>query len=115
MTVEDVIKRNNVTRENFCEKFYLFDLCLPAAVNHIFIETRYKGYLERERRAADEIKRVESMPVSPDTDFMKIEGLRNEAKEKLAAIRPLTVGQASRISGVTPADINVLIIRLKGK
>ena len=115
MTVEDVIKRNNVTRENFCEKFDLFDLCLPAAVNHIFIETRYKGYLERERRAADEIKRVESMPVSPDTDFMKIEGLRNEAKEKLAAIRPLTVGQASRISGVTPADINVLIIRLKGK
>ena len=113
MTAEEVIKRNFVTRENFCERFGLFDGLMPAAVNHVFIETRYRGYLERERRAADEIKRVESMPISPDTDFTKIDGLRNEAKEKLAAVRPLTVGQASRISGVTPADVNVLIIRLK--
>ncbi len=113
MTAEEVIKRNFVTRENFCERFGLFDGLMPAAVNHVFIETRYRGYLERERRAADEIKRVESMPISPDTDFTKIDGLRNEAKEKLAAMRPLTVGQASRISGVTPADVNVLIIRLK--
>ncbi len=113
MTAEETVKRNFVTRENFCEKFDTFAGLRPDAVNHVFIETKYRGYLERERRAAEEIKRVESMPLSPDTDFTKIEGLRNEAKEKLAAVRPLTVGQASRISGVTPADINVLIIRLK--
>ena len=113
MTVEDVIKRGGVTKESFCAHFDVFGGISADAVNHVFIETKYRGYLERERRAAAEIKRMEDMLIPKDTDFNKMDGLRNEAKEKLAAIRPLTVGQASRISGVTPADINVLIIRLR--
>jgi tRNA uridine 5-carboxymethylaminomethyl modification enzyme len=112
MNVRGVLRRGNVNRENFCARFDTFKGVMPEAVAHIFIETKYEGYLERERRAADEAKRVEDMRIPAGTDYNALGGLRNEAKEKLAAIRPLTVGQASRISGVTPADVNILIIRL---
>ncbi|MDR2202544.1 MAG: tRNA uridine-5-carboxymethylaminomethyl(34) synthesis enzyme MnmG [Clostridiales bacterium] len=112
MTVREVLRRNLVTRQNFCAAFDIFKGVAPDALSHIFTEVKYGGYLERERRAAAEAKRLEDMAIPPNADYSALGGLSNEAKEKLAKIRPLTVGQASRIPGVTPADINVLIIRL---
>ncbi len=115
LTVRDIIKRGNVTQENFAQFLGVFKGLTADAVAEIFVEVKYEGYLGREKRAVEELKRVENMPIPFDFDFLNAQGLRNEAKEKLAAVRPLTVGQAGRISGVTPADVNVLIIRLKSR
>ncbi len=115
MTLKDVIKRNGVTHTSFIEHFDLLNEFSISAIFDVFIEVKYEGYLARERKMAKELERLEHMEIPEDIDFINFEGLRNEAREKLASIRPLTIGQASRISGVTPSDINVLIIRLSKK
>jgi tRNA uridine 5-carboxymethylaminomethyl modification enzyme len=115
VTVEDVLKRNAVTFQNFTERFDVFKDLSRAAAYDIFIEVKYRGYIARERAAAATSRRVGDTPIPEGTDFFAITGLRLEAREKLAAAKPLTVGQASRIPGVTPADVNVLLLRLQSK
>jgi len=84
-----------------------------SVIEQLFVEVKYEGYLARAEKARAEQKRLESAALSPDTDYNLIRGLRLEAAEKLNKIKPLSIGQAGRISGVTPADINVLIVNLK--
>ena len=74
---------------------------------------KYEGYIKRQQAQIDEMRRLECRALAEDLDYSKIYGLRLEAKEKLKKIRPLNVGQASRISGVSPADISVLLIWLE--
>lgn len=76
-------------------------------------EVRYSGYLEKENREIEKAQRLERKLLPDDIDYSKIDGLRLEAKEKLAQIRPLSLGQAARISGVNPADVAVLMVYLK--
>ncbi|MBQ7377801.1 MAG: tRNA uridine-5-carboxymethylaminomethyl(34) synthesis enzyme MnmG [Clostridia bacterium] len=86
---------------------------LPAAVvTTVGINVKYEGYLRRQRAEVARMARLEEKPLSPDLEYKAIRGLRIEAAQKLAAIRPLSLGQASRISGVNPADISVLLIHL---
>lgn len=73
-------------------------------------EIKYEGYIEKQKAKVREMQRLESRLIPADIDYDKIKGLRLEAAEKLKAIRPVNIGQASRISGVSPADISVLII-----
>ncbi len=75
-------------------------------------EIKYEGYLKRAEAEAERARRMESKPLPPDIDYAAIEGLRLEAREKLNRIRPLNLGQAERISGVSPADIAVLMVYL---
>ena len=77
-------------------------------------ELRYKGYLEKERRIAERIKKEESLKIPENIDFYSIEGLSNELKEKLTKYRPKTIGEARRISGMTPAALSLLIARIRG-
>ena len=84
-----------------------------AEAEELFTDVRYEGYLARQEKAREESLRLENMSIPADTDYADMHGLRLEAAEKLAKVSPMTVGQASRIPGVTPADINVLIIKLK--
>ena len=79
------------------------------------IEIKYEGYIKKQLMQASELKRLEKRRLSPDIDYKEIVGLRLEAAEKLNKIKPLSLGQASGISGVNPADIAVLIIRLGGQ
>ena len=76
------------------------------------VEIKYEGYIRRELEEVERQGRLESKALSPDLDYRLVTGLRLEAAEKLSAIRPLSIGQASRISGVNPADISVLLIWL---
>ena len=76
-------------------------------------EIRYAGYLEKENKEIEKAARLEEKRLPPDIDYFSIEGLRLEARQKLDAVRPLNLGQAGRISGVTPADIAVLMVWLK--
>ena len=86
---------------------------LPAEVTEqVEISVKYEGYIRRQMQEVEEFARMESRLLPPGLDYQAIEGLRLEAREKLSAVRPLNIGQASRISGVSPADIAALIIYL---
>ena len=87
---------------------------LPAAVtDEVEIQIKYAGYLARQEKQVEEFKKEESRRLPGDIDYRSIVGLRLEAQEKLSAIRPMSIGQAGRISGVSPADIAVLLIWLE--
>ena len=87
---------------------------LPREVaEQVEITVKYQGYIDRQDRQVEELRRLEGHPLPPDTDYASIQGLRLEARQKLAAIRPLNLGQASRISGVSPADLTALMIHLE--
>ena len=87
---------------------------LPQAVTEeVEIQVKYAGYLLRQERQVEEFKKEESRLLPPDMDYGSIKGLRLEAQQKLDAILPLSIGQAGRISGVSPADIAVLLIYLE--
>ena len=87
---------------------------LPRDVREeVEIQIKYEGYLERQRRQALEAARLEDRLLPQDTDYSALRGLRIEAQQKLNRIKPRTVGQAARISGVSPADISVLLIWLE--
>lgn len=89
---------------------------LPADVREeVEIKVKYDGYLKRQLRQAEQFIKLESRPLPDDIDYGAIRGLRIEARQKLDKIRPRSLGQASRISGVSPADISVLIIYLEAQ
>jgi tRNA uridine 5-carboxymethylaminomethyl modification enzyme len=74
------------------------------------IALKYKGYIERERQLADKIMRLENLSIPENFDFDKVESLSIECRQKLKKYAPRTIAQASRISGVSPSDISVLLV-----
>ena len=74
---------------------------------------KYETYLEKERELAERISRLDEMYLRPDFDYHKITALSAEAREKLSRIKPRSIGQAGRISGINPADISILLVHLK--
>lgn len=108
----ELLKRPQLTYENLAP----FDKNRPDLPYEIFeqveIEIKYEGYIKRQQVQIDEMRRLEKKLIPADMDYREISGLRLEAAEKLAKIRPASIGQASRISGVSPADISVLLIHL---
>ncbi len=112
-TFGELCRRPVVTATDMAE-FVNFEgdrQALEAAV----IEIKYEGYLKKEFAAVKEARRLEEKLISADFDYSSVKALRVEARQKLSAIKPLNLGQASRISGVSPADIAVLIVALKNK
>lgn len=77
------------------------------------IQARYQGYIERQSRDIERQRRQQSMPLPAGMDYSRVQGLSNEVREKLARVRPASIGQASRIAGVTPAAVSLLLIHLK--
>ena len=87
---------------------------LPEPVREeVLYRVSYQGYLEREERQIAKLNEVEKIKIPQDFDFGSVRGLRNECLQKLKTLRPVSLGQASRISGVTPADLNVLMVTLE--
>ena len=74
------------------------------------ISIKYKGYIQREQQMADKIMRLENLSIPEDFDFDKVESLSIECRQKLKKYSPRTIAQASRISGISPADISVLLV-----
>jgi len=83
------------------------------ARDQVEIQVKYEGYLMRQLEQIERFKRLENLKIPEDMDFQSIIGLSTEVKEKLSKMRPISIGQASRISGITPAAISVLIVNLK--
>jgi len=89
---------------------------LPSAIaEQVEITVKYSGYIKRENKEIQRINRMEKKRIPPTIDYWSIPGLSHEVREKLSRVKPLTMAQASRISGVTPASISMLAIYLKGK
>ncbi len=87
---------------------------LPAGVaEQVGIEAKYAGYIDKQRVEVERFRRLEDWRIPPDLRYETLTGLRTEAREKLAYVRPATVGQAARLAGVNPADVSVLLIHLK--
>ena len=84
-------------------------------VEQININLKYEGYIKRQQQQVEHFKKLEKRQIPTDIDYDDIGNLRKEARQKLKDIRPASVGQASRISGVSPADISVLLIYLSSR
>ena len=113
LTVHDLIKRNNIDAFKLNQEFNVFKGVENSIINTINIEVKYEGYLKQQEDDIKKLEREESLEIPENIDYLNIKGLRLEARQKLDKIRPKTISQASRISGVSPADISVLIIYLK--
>lgn len=113
----DILMRNNVTFVSLMEvlpklkKFIETNKINAEAIEEAEIQIKYKGYIEREKFIAEKLHRLENIRIPDDFDFFSLQALTIEARQKLTRIRPQTIGQASRIPGVSPADVNVLLVR----
>ena len=113
----DILMRNNVTFESLqrvlpkLKKFIADNEMNAEMIEEAEIQIKYKGYIEREKFIAEKLRRLENISIPNDFDFHSINSLTIEARQKLSRIRPTTIGQASRIPGVSPADVNVLLIK----
>ncbi len=115
VTLEDLIKRPELSYEKTKD----IDPDRPdlpeAVIEQVNIDIKYKGYIEREKKQVEQFKRLEKKTIPDDIDYDEIGSLRIEARQKLKKFRPGSIGQASRIQGVSPADIQVLLVYLKSK
>ena len=113
----DILMRNNVTFESLqrvlpkLKKFIADNEMSAEMIEEAEIQIKYKGYIEREKFIAEKLRRLENITIPSDFDFHSMNSLTIEARQKLSRIRPTTIGQASRIPGVSPADVNVLLIK----
>ena len=111
----ELLRRPEVTYDSIAA----IDPERPALSRHqktsMAVEIKYGGYIQKQLAQIEKFKRLEGKKLGGDIDYSKIDGLRIEAQQKLNALKPVSVGQASRISGVSPADINVLLIHLEKK
>ena len=113
ISLMELLKRPQVSYEGLAA----VDKSRPALpqhiVDHLEVQIIYEGYIRKQLQQIEKFKRLEDKKLSENIDYSGIEGLRIEAKEKLDRFKPVSIGQASRISGVSPADINVLLIYLE--
>ncbi|HIC96968.1 MAG TPA: tRNA uridine-5-carboxymethylaminomethyl(34) synthesis enzyme MnmG, partial [Aquificaceae bacterium] len=84
----------------------------PYVKEEVEIQLKYEPYIEKERKLNEKLRKLESIRIPDDIDYDKVHGLTKEAREKLKKLRPLTVGQAARIDGITPASVTALLIHL---
>ncbi|MDO4869637.1 MAG: tRNA uridine-5-carboxymethylaminomethyl(34) synthesis enzyme MnmG [Bacillota bacterium] len=109
----ELLKRPEITYDDTAE----IDDERPAMTKQqqtmMEVQIKYEGYIIKQKQQIEKFKRLENKRLDPEMEYEKIDGLRIEARQKLSKFKPLSVGQASRISGVSPADINVLLIYLE--
>ena len=119
MKFDKIVSRPNIslkevlpTSEILTEKVNTLDTLREEVLEQAEVQIKYNGYISKEQNVADKIIRLEGTKIPADMDYSKLSSLSNESKEKLSAISPKTIGQASRISGIKPTDINILLIYL---
>ena len=114
LTLRETIKRNNITIFDVKNYFDLFENIPDNVLEYVNTEIKYEGYIKKEEEFIAKTKKTETITL-PDIDYSTISGLRLEARQKLNKFKPATLGQAKRIDGVSPSDINVLLVYLKLK
>ncbi len=115
--LQNLLLRTFTTFENLrptlpkMEKFLRENNFSDEVIEEAEIQIKYKGYIEREKLIAEKLRRLENIRIPADFDFHSMQALTIEARQKLSRIRPATIGQASRIPGVSPADVNVMLVK----
>ncbi len=112
-TVKKMIKRSNIDIFVVDKYFHLFDGISKRALEYVNTEVKFEGYLKQEQEDIENFKKQENMLIPETVDYNELKGLRIEARQKLTSIRPSSIGQASRISGVSPADVTILMMYIK--
>jgi len=115
LTIETLAKRSKIEPLDIKRGLKLLKNFKNAEINQALIEIKYAGYLSRQYQLIEREKKLEERKLDKNTDYLLIKGLRTEAAQKLNEIKPLTIGEASRISGVNPADITILIMNFNKK
>ena len=113
ISLAELLKRPEVTYENLSEVDPERPVLSYHTVSQLEVTIKYSGYIDKQMKQIEKFRKLEEKRLPENLDYLNLEGLRIEARQKLDAIRPVSVGQASRISGVSPADINVLLIHLE--
>ena len=113
VTISDMLKRPNLDAFKVNDVLHVFDDFSFDVVNEMNIMCKYQGYLKQQEEDIAKFQKNESLTIPPEFSYKNLHGIRLEACEKLDAIRPLNIGQASRISGVSPSDIAVLSVLVK--
>ena len=112
-TLAELLRRPEISYDDLAQLAPPPDDLLDEAKDQVTIQIKYEGYIRREWAQVKHLKGLESRKIPPDFDYESVRGITMEAREKLLKIRPFSVGQASRISGVSPADISVLLVMLE--
>ncbi|HET7657619.1 MAG TPA: tRNA uridine-5-carboxymethylaminomethyl(34) synthesis enzyme MnmG [Bacillales bacterium] len=108
-----LLKRPQITYQDVV-RFAPTDREIPDDVaEQVELQTKYEGYIEKQLQQVERMKRMDNKKIPVDLDYHAIQGLATEAKQKLSKVRPLSVGQASRVSGVNPSDISILLVYLE--
>lgn len=113
ITIRSLLKRSSIDIYNFNEKFHIFDDFSKEILQQLNIIAKYEGYINIQLEQIKNQLQNENILIPQDINYCALKGLRIEAQQKLQRIKPLTLAQASRISGVSPADISILTIYLK--
>lgn len=113
--LSDLLKRPELNYSDLAQLPGLEDTLTTdeAVAEQVQIQAKYQGYIHRQQDEIDKLKRHEATPLPAELDYLKIEGLSNEIRQKLADARPETLAHAARISGVTPAAVSILLVHLK--
>jgi len=109
------LRRTEVEWAELCVRYpalRIWDAC-PDVVEQVVLEAKYSGYIDRQAAEVERFQRLENRRIPPTFDYLGVPQLRHEAREKLNRIRPTSLGQASRISGITPADLAMLLLYLE--
>lgn len=112
LKLDKLILRPQLGIENFIKIYPEINEHAQVVREQIEIQIKYESYIEKEKQTADKLKKLENYKLKPDFDYSNLKSLSIESREKLNKIKPETIGQASRISGVSPADISILLIHL---
>ncbi len=113
ISIRSLLKRNSINIFDFNDKFHYFDDFSKEILQQLNIIAKYEGYIDIQKQQIEQQQQNENIEIPQDIDYSTLKGLRLEAQQKLQRIQPQTLAQASRISGVSPADIYVLTIYLK--
>lgn len=112
VSLYDLLKRTEISYQKLSACFALPELTKEEE-NQINISATYEGYIKKQIEQVERSRKLEQKLIPEDIDYDQVQSLRSEAREKLAHIRPMSIGQASRISGVSPADISILLVYLE--
>lgn len=108
----DLLKRPELNYEHISRLAPATDLLHPAVTEQVEIQIKYDGYIQRQQRQIDQFRKLENLRIPDTFDYVDVRGLKTEAREKLEKIRPASIGQASRLPGVSPADVSILMVML---
>ena len=111
MTLDEMMRRPGIKAKDLQTLGFFADVD-DDVLEEMEIECKYRGYIDKEMDSIAQARKLENKLLPPDIDYMAIDGLRIEARQKLNKIRPANLGQAGRISGVSPADVQILIVYL---